>query len=132
MHPDKVNWVYLVRDLLSQLGFHCVWLQQGVGNEHAFLSEVPQRLNDNFIQNWSSLIHDSSRVLSYKHISIFSFNPYLEFVTVKKFRIALSRLSMSSHRLAIESVVGQNPLENLWRNGYVICVTFWKMSVTLF
>ena len=103
LRPNKVNWVFLVRDLLSQLGFHYVWLQQGVGNEHAFLSEVSQRLNDNFIQNWSSRIHDSSRAISYKHISVFGFNPYLEFVNVKKFRIALSRLRMSSHRLAIES-----------------------------
>ena len=70
LRPFKVNWVFLVRDLLSQLGFHYVWLQQGVGNEHAFLSEVPQRLNDNFIQNWSSRIHDSSRAISYKHISL--------------------------------------------------------------
>ena len=65
LRPNKVNWVFLVRDLLSQLGFHYVWLQQGVGNEHAFLSEVRQRLNDNFIQNWSSRIHDSSRAISY-------------------------------------------------------------------
>ena len=132
MQSNEVNLVFLIRDLLSQLGFHYVWLQQGVGNEHAFLSEVRQRLNDNFIQNWCSRIHDSSRAMSYKHISIFGFNPYLEFVTVKKFCIALSRLRMFSHRLAIESGRWKNPLEHLWRNGYVICVTLWKMSVTLF
>ena len=64
---------------------------------------VRQRLNDNFIQNESSRIHDFSRAISNKHIPIFGFNTYQEFVTVKKFRIALSRLRVSSHRLAIES-----------------------------
>ena len=31
-HPTKVNWAVLVRNLLSELGFYEVWVQQGVGN----------------------------------------------------------------------------------------------------
>ena len=58
MHPNKIGVFW------SQLDFYYVWLQQGVDNEHAFLSEVRRRLDDNLIQNWSSRIHDSSRALS--------------------------------------------------------------------
>ena len=28
-YPNRINWVSLVRDLLSHLGFQYVWLQQG-------------------------------------------------------------------------------------------------------
>ena len=52
--PNKLNWVSLVRDLLSHLGFQYVWLQQGVGNVNAFLGELRQRLTDNFVQNCTS------------------------------------------------------------------------------
>ena len=58
-HPNWVNWVSLVRDLLSRLGFYYVWIQQGVGNPNAFTSEVRQRLTDNFVQNWNSCLLDS-------------------------------------------------------------------------
>ena len=102
-HPNWVNWVSLVRDLLSRLGFYYVWIQQGVGNSNAFMSEVRQRLTDNFVQNWNSRLLDSSRASCYRNISLFGHKLYLECVTVKKFRIALSRLRTSSHRLEIEA-----------------------------
>ena len=102
-HPNHINWVSLVKDLLSHLGFQYVWLQQGVGNETVFLSELRQRLTDNFVQNWNGRLQDSSRAICYKNISDFGFKQYLECVTVKKFRNALLRLRTSSHRLEIES-----------------------------
>ena len=89
----------MVKDLPSQLGFQYDWLQQGVGNEQAVLSEVRQRSNDNFIHIFNSRIHDYCLYICYKHTTIFYFNPYL----VKTFRFALSRLRTSFHCLAIES-----------------------------
>lgn len=103
LRPNKANWVSLIRDLLSNLGFYYAWENQSVGNEKVFLSLIRQRLTDNFIQNWNSRINDSSRALCYKNLSSFSFKPYLEIVTIKKFRIALSRLRTSAHRLEVES-----------------------------
>ena len=37
-HPTKINWAILVRNLLSELGFYEVSVQQGVGNYNLFLS----------------------------------------------------------------------------------------------
>ena len=34
--PNKINWAYLVKDLLSRMGFYEVWLNQGVGNIELF------------------------------------------------------------------------------------------------
>ena len=97
------NWASLVRNTLSNLGFRDVWLEQGVGDVNKFLSALKLRLSDNFIQNWRARLAESSRASFYNPISIFKFQPYLDKVLTKKFRVALSRLRMSSHRLLIEA-----------------------------
>lgn len=98
-----VNWVSLVRQLLFKMGFGEVWMQQNVGNRKVFLFLFKQRLRDTFIQSWNTGINESSRSVFYKTFSTFTFQSYLDFITVKKFRIALSRLRVSSHRLEVEA-----------------------------
>ena len=99
--PNTVNWASKVKDL-SSLGFYEVWLPQGVGNKNMFLSELKLRLNDNFIENWDSRLTDSSRANLHCLFSNFKYQLYLEHVKVKKIRVALSKLRVSSHRLQIE------------------------------
>ena len=101
--PNKTNWASLVRDLLTNLGFHEVWLLQGVGNVNIFLSELKLRLNDTFIQKWHERLGNSSRARFYNTIAQFHFQPYLCKLSMFKYIQATSRLRMSSHRLAIES-----------------------------
>ena len=101
--PNKTNWATLIKTTLGNLGFYHVWLEQGVENEPKCLSILKQRLKDNFIQNLNERLETSSRALFYRVISNFSFQPYLEIVTFAKFRVALSRLRTSSHRLVIET-----------------------------
>ena len=67
-----------------------------------FLAEFKIRLNDNFVQKWNSRISESSRATFYSLSSNFNFQLYLETVKVKKFRIALGKLRLSSHLLEIE------------------------------
>ena len=78
--PNKVNWASLLRDLLMSLGFYNVWLNQGVGNYNEFMSVLKQRLTDNYVQNWSSRLDNSSRALFYRSIASFKFQPYLEYI----------------------------------------------------
>ena len=98
----KINWAVLVKNLLAEFGFYEVWLQQNVGDHEIFLVLFKQRVKDNFIQLWNSELNNSSRALFYRNISDFGFQFYLDVVQVKKFRIALTRLRMSSHRLEVE------------------------------
>ena len=84
------------------MGFYEVWLSQGVGNKNVFLPEMKLRLKDNFVQNWQSRLADSSRARFYSLFSIFDHQLYLQQVNIKKFRVALSKLRVSSHRLEIE------------------------------
>ena len=58
-YPNKVNWAYLVRDLVSGMGFDEVWLNQGVGDVKLFTSLFKQTLTDNFIQNWQERLNNS-------------------------------------------------------------------------
>ena len=100
---STINWAALVRKLLCEMGFYEVWLQQGVGDVNIFLSAFRQRVYDQFQQSWHNEIQNSSRAIFYRTISEFCFQDYLEVVTVKKFRNALSKLRMSSHRLEVET-----------------------------
>ena len=102
-YPNKVNWASLIRDELYNLGFNNVWQAQSVGNINKFLSILKTRLKDQFIQNWNARINESSRATFYQAISDFKLQPYLNIVNVQKFRIALSKLRVSSHRLEIEA-----------------------------
>ena len=100
--PNCLNWASRVKQLLSTLGFYEVWVNQGVGNKNVFLCVLKQRLLDNFSQEWSSRLAESSRANFYSLFSSFEHQFYLDFVKVKKFRVAMTKLRSSSHRLEIE------------------------------
>ena len=70
---------------------------------NSFLSIFKQRISDHFRQLWHDELHNSSRALFYRSISQFRFQYYLEIVTVNKFRTALAKLRLSSHRLEGET-----------------------------
>ena len=91
-YPNKINWAYLVRGLLSRMGFYHVWLNQGVGNVNLFLNLFKQRLTDNFTQTWHERLSNSSRAIFYTHIADFRSKAYLNSVKVLKFRNSLARL----------------------------------------
>ena len=101
--PNTINWASLLRDLLSSLGFHEVWIHQGVGNYNNFIFAVKQRLTDTFIQNWMARLEESTRANFYRTFAAFKLQSYLDNVNVSKFSYALSRLCLSSHRLEVES-----------------------------
>ena len=73
-----------------------------MGDVSKFLTLLKQRLSDHFLQNWNYRLAESSRASFYRVIGTFKFQPYLDKVTTRKFRVALSKLRMSSHRLMIE------------------------------
>ena len=100
--PNCVNWASKVKHLLASLGFYNVWIYQGVGNKRAFLDTFKLRLTDKFIQEWNSRIMESSRANFYSLFSNFEHQLYLETIGVKKFRIAMTKLRVASHRLEIE------------------------------
>ena len=130
--PNKVTWVTLLRDLLGNLSFMVVWLQQSVGDRVLFLNLVKQRLTDQFIQNWNSSLNDSTHALFYRNFSS-GYKTYLDFVSVGKLRFALS---LDSDYLLIVSKLklgdGLDQMQFLLKRDAVLHVIHWKMSFILF
>ena len=98
---NKSNWVFHIKQILEECGMFYLWQ-----NQYSMLINydmVKQRILDIYYQTWYSEIHNSRRLETYctfKHT--FTFEPYLDFITEPKFRIALTRFRTSSHDLAIE------------------------------
>ena len=64
---------------------------------------MSKRLCNSLIQNWNAEICQSTRAIFYQNIAVFKFQDYLDAVKVKKFRDALSKLKVSSHKLDDET-----------------------------
>ena len=80
-----------------------MWLNQGVGDVKLFLTMLRQRIKDQFIQGWAGEIQNSSRARFYRNITEFHFQPYLDIINIRKFRTAMTKLRVSSHRLEVET-----------------------------
>ena len=102
-HPNKVNWAVLVMNLLSELGFYEVWVQQGVGNYNVFISLFKQRLTDNYVQNTQTQLQTHSRARFFNLFGSFQFHDYSNLIRVPKYKYSLIKLRLSSHRLAMET-----------------------------
>ena len=104
--PNKINWAYLVKGLLSRMGFSKEWLNQGVENIELFLKvfkQIKRTCNTlYFLQNWNERLRNSSRASFYVTIAEFNRKIYFNSIKVLKFRTVLARLRVSSHRLEIE------------------------------
>ena len=99
----KRNWVSMVRVLLFTYGFGSVWMQQGVGDKVSFLNEFFVRLRDCHCQDWHRSIRNSSKLSIYcTYKSMLEPEKYLDFVDIFKYRVALTKFRVSSHKLEIE------------------------------
>ena len=99
--------------MLCNYGFHEVWIAQGVGHTNTFISIFKQRVNDTFIQQWYSRLENSTRASFYRVFANFELQPYLKCVNINKYKVALTKLRLSSHRLSVETGRWTNiPREN--------------------
>ena len=102
LNKQSKNWAYDVKLILENHGLSYIWDQQ-------FDIDIPfelikQRIYDMYKQSWFSEINRSPKLKSYslfKHN--FEFENYLDSVNVTKYRYALTRFRVSSHKLAIET-----------------------------
>ena len=97
------NWVGNVKSLLEEFGFAHVWLNPSCINLKTFPCVFKQRLMDCFMQKWHSDLQNNGVLVLYKHFKIdFSYECYLN-ICPTKYRIAFSKLRLSSHTLLIET-----------------------------
>ena len=81
-----------------------MWVNQGVGDIDIFMNIFKQRLIDTFRQEWHGRLQESSRARFYRVVKPqHQLSKYLQCVTCKPHRMALSRFIMSSHCLCVET-----------------------------
>ena len=96
------NWASNVKSISDNLELSYMWVQQNEMNIP--LDIIKQRIFDNYYQSWYAVINNSNRLIMYsiyKHD--FSQENYLDFISNKNIRTALTRFRLSSHDLAVES-----------------------------
>ena len=98
---NNQNWASQIKSMLENLGLADLWVNQQF--YHISLLEIKQRILDQYYQSWYSNLNNSQRLASYSRFKhSFSLEPYLNNITNRKFKIALSKFRLSSHRLEIE------------------------------
>ena len=98
---NNQNWAYQIKSTLETLGLNYIWT--GMHNNNSNINIIKQRLVDQYKQTWYGSINNSRRLSSYcRYKHEFKLELYLDTIHEKRFKIALSRFRLSSHRLEIE------------------------------
>lgn len=104
---NNLNWALHIKTILETLGLSNFWISQDIlinqENCYSILSVIKQRIFDQYKQIWYSDINNSQRLISYSRFKhTFELEAYLDNIKNRKFKIALCRFRLSSHKLEIE------------------------------
>jgi len=97
------NWAADIKALLDNHGFSYVWNNPETIDPTTFPNQFKKRVYDTFIQSWNNALRESGSLYLYKDFKTnFEFETYLNLPS-SKFRVALTRLRLSSHKLRVET-----------------------------
>ena len=101
------NWCTKIRILLWDLGFTNVWEHQHVENGKLFIKNIWDSMQTTYKNKNIEVIKQSgheTKLRTYKLFKdTFCLEPYLHIVKDSRYRTALTRLRLSSHKLSIET-----------------------------
>ena len=69
MHKNnqiKSEYINNVKNVINTCGFSGIWDSQSIPNSNLFKLAVSRKLNDQYLQEWSSLVDSSSSGNNYK------------------------------------------------------------------
>ena len=99
-----LNWVSQLRDVLLNTGFGYIWYKQNVDNKSTFLSQIKQRMSDQFIQYMCSVSDTSPKCLIYKYnVNNLCLQSYLHKPITFKYKQILCKYRISAHSLSTET-----------------------------
>ena len=98
----KCKWLDHIKNIITSNGYGHVWYAHDLINKKWFVQSFKQKLKDQYLQKWSSLVEQSS---SGKNYRIFKddlkINPYFAFLPNRYCRI-LTAFRTRNHRLPVE------------------------------
>ena len=100
------NWAFQIKIILSEIGLNNLWCNQNdlTNRLSSNYNCIKQRIIDIYMQSWYAEINNSRRLSSYCiYKQEFKMETYLDQIKVNKYRIALSKFRLSSHKLEIET-----------------------------
>ena len=101
MTYNGLNWAFQIKQMLDNLGLSNIMIYQN--RIDISFDLIKQYIFDACKQSWYSSVNNSPRLemyARYKHN--FELENYLNFITEKKYNVALTQLRLSSHDLALE------------------------------
>ena len=98
------EWANYIHKTLNDSGFPQVWSQPTSVDSKKFLTQLEQRLMDQYIQFWQGELRDSTgKLQSYKQIKdVFQKEMFLT-LPHPYLRVPYTRLKISAHSLRIET-----------------------------
>ena len=113
---SKLCWLSKIQKVYNNAGLSCKFSSAGTESTKQHVNEVMMCLGDQFIQDWFVRINKpegkkrSNKLRTYKlFMENFQLEYYLTAVATVKYRIALTRIRVSCHHLAIETGRYQKP-----------------------
>ena len=100
----KETWLKRVKCLLQRSGYPDVWTFPSSVTVHKFIPFLRLRLRDLYISEWREGMSQCTSLTLYRELKpVFVRSEYLTLLRNFKYRRAISRLRVSSHKLNIES-----------------------------
>lgn len=97
------SWIVGVKNILDMCGFSNIWYEQNIVNVKWISTIVKQRLQDQYIQKWSSDINDSSKGQIYKIFKKnFNYENYINILPLR-LRKVFMKFRTSNHHLLVET-----------------------------
>ena len=96
-----LNWASQIKSILCGIGLNYFWIQQA--EIEIPFNVLKTKILDIYKQTWYTEINNSNRLSAYARFKHdFMCEKYLDFISDKKYRVALSKFRLSSHDLEIE------------------------------
>lgn len=118
----KTRWLDNIKNLICINGYGNVWNGPSEINPKWFISSFKQKLKDEYVQTWRSLIDKSSSSLNYRIFKDnFEMSSFFDYLTNENCRI-LTAFRTRNHRLPVEigrwsSIPINERICNLCNNG---------------
>jgi hypothetical protein len=112
-HNMQFSWILFVKQIFNECGFSNIWETEHFNNIEYLKCLIKQRLEDQFLQNWNSLVQNSSKAINYKTFKTeFKYKEYLNNLEIKD-AILLCRFRTTNNKLPMETGRWNNiPREN--------------------